>query len=168
MEHCEYEINLFVDGELPSGNTKEVFLHIAECEYCSKYFSEILLVKEKSKGYFTKHFDRLKNEHPKKNYFYKLAFYFSAAASIVLLMITLFDRPEIKYISKNEVRVDTIFVAKGIPIARTKTQRDFSFTPGKKEQSAEPSLKSYLRYVMSLRTVEFTNANHKTNNGSEL
>ena len=117
MKHYELEINLLLDGELLEDEKEELFNHLAECPECRKAFSEYAELKDKSNGYCTrllaagktKNFSRHKQPAPK---FYKRAFYLSSAAALLFIFLQFNQKPSIQYITKNEVRVDTVFVPK--------------------------------------------------------
>ena len=167
MKHYEYEINLFADGELPREDQKELFVHLAECDECRKILADYLLMKERSREFCSKNISLIMNKPSKQNIIYKVGFYTSAAAAVILLVIMLTNKPAQTYNSKNEVRVDTVFVQKEIPIAQNQLTSNNSLTPGKKELIEESSQKAYLHYLMSLRTVKITDADViKTRNGS--
>ncbi len=166
MNHYEYEINLFADGELPQHEQKELFFHLAECGECQKTLSDYLLLKEKSRDFCSQNISLLKNKPSKQNLFYKVGFYSSAAAAVILLFILFTNKQTPTYFTKNEARVDTVFVQKEVPSPQNQTVKISSLTPGKKE-FVFTSQKEYLRYVMSLRTEVFTKADLiKSDNGS--
>lgn len=159
MKHFEYEINLFTDGELAKQDQKELFVHLVVCGECQKTLSAYLLLKEKSRDFCSQNISLLKNKPAWQNIFYKVGFYTSAAAAVILLFILFTNKPAPTYITKNEVRVDTVFV-------QNQTVSNNSLTPGKKEL-VSTSQKEYLRYVMSLRTEVFTKADLiQSDNGS--
>ena len=158
MKHFDYEINLFVDGELGEADKKEMFIHLSECEQCRNALSDFLLLKEKSRMHIADNIKEIKNTPKKNNLFYKIGFYTSAAAAIVLLFLLTSSKPKETFVTKNEVRIDTIFVKKEIPIAQNKTAQAHSATPGKRRVPAESSQKEYLRYVSGLRSERMTDA----------
>lgn len=167
MKHYEYEINLFADGELPRQDHKELFLHLPECDECRKTLSDYYLLKEKSRDFCSQNISYIKNKPSKQSIFYKAAFYTSAAAAVILLFILFTNKPAPTYITKNEVRVDTVFVQKEVSYTQNQMVKNSSLTPGKKEL-IQTSQQEYLRYVMSLRTVTFTDTGNKTTKGSNL
>jgi len=158
MKHFDYEINLFVDGELGGADKNKMFIHLSECEECRNILSDMLLLKEKSRIHITKNINEIKNSPKKNNLFYKIGFYTSAAAAIVLLFLFATSKPKETFVTKNEVRFDTIFVKKEILIAQNKITPAYFITPGKRRMPEESSQKEYLRYVMSLPAEKITNA----------
>jgi uncharacterized membrane protein (UPF0127 family) len=167
MKHFDYEINLFVDGELGEVDKKEMFIHLSECEKCRNTLSDFLLLKEKSRLHIAENIIEIKNTPKKNNLFYKIGFYSSAAAAIVLLFLLTSSKPKETFVTKNEVRIDTIFVKKEIPIAQNKIIPAHSITPGKRRMPEESSQKEYLRYVMNLRTEKITKTDKiNSENGS--
>jgi hypothetical protein len=157
MKHYDYEINLFVDGELAETEKQELFAHLAECNECRNAISELLLLKEKSRLHIAESINGIKKAPKKINAFYKIGFYSSAAAAIILLILLAAGKPKETFVTKNEVRIDTVFVNKEIQIAQNKITEARSVTPGKRIVPVETSQKEYLRYVMSLRTIDFSN-----------
>ena len=111
--------------------------------------------------------DRIKNKPKTTNLFYRIGFYTSAAAAILLLFILVAAKPKETTVTKNGVRVDTVFIQKEISNTQNYVNQANSFNPGKKESYPEASLKNHLLYVMGLRTVRITEADIiKTKNGS--
>lgn len=166
MKHYEYQINLFVDGELPKGEHKELFVHLAGCDECGKALSDYYLLKERSREFCSQNISHIKNKPSKQNIFYKVGFYTSTAAAVILLVILFTSRPAQTYLSKNEVRVDTVFVQKEVSFTQNQIAQNNSLIPGKKEL-VSTSQQEYLRYVMDLRTEVFTQADLiKSDSGS--
>ena len=167
MKHFDYEINLFVDGELNEIDKKEMFIHLSVCEECRNTLSDFLILKEKSRMHIAENIKEIKNTPKRNNLFYKIGFYTSTAAAIVLLFLLTSSKPKETFVTKNEVRIDTIFVNKGATIAQNKTAPAHSVTPGKRKVPAESSQKEYLRYVMNLRTEKITETDKiNSENGS--
>lgn len=167
MKHYEYEINLFSDGELPPHDYKELFVHLAECDECKKSLADYLLLKEKSKEFCSKNISFLMNKPAKQNMFYKVGFYTSVAAAVLLLFMLFTNKPIQTYNAMNGARVDTVFIQKEVPSTQNQNVKNNSLTPGKKELRKETSQQAYLNYMMSLRTVKITDADViKTRNGS--
>src|ERR1035437_2790820 len=106
MKHFDFEINLFVDGELGEKDKKEMFIHLSECEDCRNMLSDLLLLKEKSRIHITKNINEIRNLPKKNNLFYKIGFYTSTAAAIVLLFLFATSKPKGTFVTKNEVRID--------------------------------------------------------------
>ncbi len=165
MRHFNEEINLFVDGELDREKQSEMFAHVAECGECRKLFSDLITLKEKARIICAENLDEIKNKPKAQNVgkFYRAAFYASSAAAILLLFLLATAKPKEVLVTKNEVRVDTVFVGKEKAIAIVKKN---SFSPPGKEELFN-SQEKYLQYVNSLRTIKFTDAAIiETNNGS--
>ncbi|MCX6174345.1 MAG: zf-HC2 domain-containing protein [Ignavibacteriales bacterium] len=166
MKHYDYEINLFIDGELEEENREELFLHLAECNECRNTFADLLLLKEKSKAHCSESINQLKQKPSVAKSFYKFGFYAASAAAVFLLFFLVLQNPKDTFITKNQARVDTVFVQKEIPTAQNQITNTNSLTPGKKEY-IQTSQQEYLHYVMSLRTEKFTEADLiKLDNGS--
>lgn len=150
MKHYDYEINLFIDGELEEKNREELFLHLAECNECRNTFADLLLLKEKSKMYCSENINQLKQKPSSSKSFYKFGFFAASVAAVFLLFFLVAQSPKDSFIAKNIVRVDTVFV-------QNQSKNINSLTPGKKEL-IQTSQQEYLHYVMSLRTEKFTEA----------
>lgn len=157
MKHYDYEINLFIDGELDEENREELFLHLAECNECRNTFADLLLLKEKSKAHCSESINQLKQKPSVAKSFYKFGFYAASAAAVFLLFFLVSQKPKETFTTKNEVRIDTVFVQKEIPVTQNQLTNTNSLTPGKKEL-IQSSQQEYLRYVMNLRTEKFTEA----------
>jgi len=155
MKHYDYEINLFVDGELTVDEEKKLFIHLSDCDECRKEFSEILLLKEKSRKFISDEISKLTGKLNRRVGIFKVTTISSVAASIVLLLLLLTSKPEKEFYTKNIVRVDTIYVSKSLPITQTKITKGSLNTPREKRPPESSSQKEYLRYVMNLRKVEF-------------
>ena len=163
MKHYEYEINLFVDGELEKEKQSELFEHLAACNECQSLFTDTFTLKEKTRLFCIENLNQIKNKPKPVSKFYKIAFYVSSAAAVLLLFLLITAKPKETFITKNEVRVDTVFVEKERTIALA-NNKSFS-TPGK--EKLFNSQERYLQYVNSLRTIKFTDAAIiETNNGS--
>jgi hypothetical protein len=167
MKHYDYEINLFADCELEEEKREELFSHLVGCKECQNLLADLLLMKEKSRTYCADNITKLQSAPKRTSKFYKIGFYSSAAAAVILLFLLTTAKPKETYITKNEVRIDTVFVQKEIPIAQLQKANSNSFTPGKKELKVESSQKSYLLYVNSLHSIKITDADViQTRNGS--
>ncbi|OGU64220.1 MAG: hypothetical protein A2499_02105 [Stygiobacter sp. RIFOXYC12_FULL_38_8] len=114
MKHYEYEINLFVDGELEKEKQSELFEHLANCNDCQSLFTDTLILKEKTRLFCVENLNQIKNKPKPVNKFYKIAFYASSAAAVLLLFLLITAKPKETFITKNEVRVDTVFVEKAV------------------------------------------------------
>ena len=201
MKHYEYEINLFADGELPDEESREMFIHLAECSECRNLYSEFILLEKRIKEYHANKVNETisganttvrrgdkesRNAHLTDNavgtsssqfiksagrsgLFYKTAFYISSVAAMLLFFIAINKNQKTTIYTKNEVRVDTIFVAKEKTIVRYIKQAGNSLTPGKKELLEKEANRDYLQYVMNLRSEKVTDADLvQKNNGSKL
>ncbi|TSA28927.1 MAG: hypothetical protein D4R68_03190 [Ignavibacteriales bacterium] len=157
MKHYDYELNLFIDGELEEGNGEELFLHLAECNECRNTLADLLLLKEKSKMYCSENINQLKQKPSSSKSFYKFGFYAASVAAVFLLFFLFSRNPKDTFTTQKQVRVDTVFVQKGIPVTQNQLTNTNSLTPGKKEL-IQSSQQEYLRYVMNLRTEKFTEA----------
>lgn len=158
MRHYEFEINLFVDGELAGESRKELFEHLSECSECQNTFSQFLQIKEKSRTFCSDNLNQIKNKPKQSTKLYKIGFYTSAATAVFLLFFLVSQKPKETLITKNQVRVDTVFVQKENSNTQFQKTNANSITPGMKELPKESSQKAYLHYVMNLRTEKFTEA----------
>lgn len=192
MKHYEYEINLFVDGELPKEQSREMFLHMAECTECRNIYSDFILLEKKSKEYFERKINGIiANQTPKiserevtgvpiksinekgnnksGNLFYKIAFYISAAAAVIFLFLFIGKQQEPVYPKRSEVRVDTVFVPKEKTIIKLVKDSGSSDTPGNKDLREKEKNRRYLQYVMNLRSEKVTDADLvQKSKGSDL
>ena len=167
MRHYNDEINLFVDCELEMEKRDELFSHLSECKECQNLLVDLLALKEKSRIFCSDNISDLKNKPKTINKFYRLGFYTTSAAAIILLFLFITSKPKETYITKNEVSVDTVFVQKEVPAAQLTNSNSNSFNPGKKGIGEKSSQQYYVDYVMSLRTVKITEADVvKKRNGS--
>lgn len=152
MKHYEYEINLFVDGELEKEKQSELFEHLADCQDCQSLFADTLTLKDKTRLFCVENLNQLKNKPKPVNKFYKIAFYASSAAAVLLLFLLITEKPKETLNTKNEVRVDTVFVQKEIPILETK------YIPSNPNNETKmvfnSSDKSYIAYIMDLPTIK--------------
>ncbi|PKL82533.1 MAG: hypothetical protein CVV24_09675 [Ignavibacteriae bacterium HGW-Ignavibacteriae-3] len=158
MKHFDDEINLFIDREIEEERRKELFAHLAGCDECRNTLSELLLIKERSRNYLTENLNFIKNKPDKSNMIYKIGFFTSAVAAVILLLMLTTSKPEKIYITKNEVRVDTVFVQKEVPSVQNQIANANSLTPGKKELIQKTKRQPYLEYLMTLRTEKVTQA----------
>lgn len=158
MKHYDYEINLFIDGELVETEKQEMFIHLASCEKCRNTFEDFIRLKESTRKIIGEDISEIKNKPKRTNLFYRIGFYASTAAAIIFLFIITTSKPKETFVTKNEVRVDTVFVKPRIPEVNNQITMTHSATPGKRSVSVESSQKEYLRYVASLRTEKLTEA----------
>ncbi len=87
MKHYDYQINLFVDGELEENEREEMFTHLAGCKQCQALLSDMMILKEKSKVFCNEHLSEIKNKPMKVGKLYRIGFYASTAAAIILIFI---------------------------------------------------------------------------------
>lgn len=152
MKHLEYEINLFIDGELPKENEDELFKHLAECVECRRDISKLLLLKEKSKDFIAHEISQLKRKEPKSNIFYKVSFYTGVAASIIILILLLITKPNISLVSKENAVTDSLYSRnKNQNLQYQKSEQRLVAIKGTDQQL-------YINYIMNLRTEKITDA----------
>ena len=156
MKHYKDEINLFIDCELDADKREELFSHLSECNECRDLMADLLLLKDKSQKYCSDNISNLKTKPKSVNKYYMIGFYISSAAAVLLIFLLTTSKPKEVYITKNEVRVDTVFVQKDVPITTVNNLN--SFIPGKKEGNDVSSQQRYIDYVKSMRTVIITDA----------
>lgn len=182
MKHYEYEINLFVDGELPEDKNKELFAHMAECTECRNLYPEFVLLEKQTKEYYDQKISSnipnkspLANIYPAKNnnqirknskvnnpQFYKMAFYISAAAAIILMFINLNKKPETASLTTNAIRVDTVYIQKEIPVNIAKNE--ISVIPAKHVSTFKKNKSPYLTFILSLKTEKVTSLDKVSSN----
>lgn len=150
MKHFNEEINLFVDGELGHEKQSEMFAHVAECSECRKLFSDLIILKEKSRIFCAENLDEIKNKPKAQTVgkFYRAAFYASSAAAILLLFLLATAKPKEVLVTKNEVRVDTVFVEKEVSVQK-KPKRHITIVATKRKDNSQIK---YLDYINSLKT----------------
>ena len=180
MKHFEFEMSLYIDGELPEENEKELFIHLSNCSQCREQFLKFHKIRENVKNFFVKRLepesaanvavlqnerenssgmnisnepsvkknirpDQISNDIKVRNKFYKYAFYISSSAALLLLFLSFISKPKIQYLTKNEVRVDTVFVQKEKPalkfVKQEKTTKGIN--PGENNST-------YLKYLATL------------------
>ncbi|MGA7722567.1 MAG: zf-HC2 domain-containing protein [Ignavibacteriaceae bacterium] len=120
MKHYDLEISRFIDNELSANEQKELFSHLSNCEDCGKILSDFMEMKQNSRSFYenlsvvlNKTFDLPFGTTQKKGEkLYKLLFYFSAAASIILGAMFL-------YKSTSVVRLETKYSALELKYLRT-------------------------------------------------
>ncbi len=102
MKHYDYEISLFIDGELPDEEQNKLFEHLAECTKCRSTLMEFMDIKDKSEKYFAEQLPESdgtviplfnQTQKNKRNY-YREAFYFAAAACLLLGFLFLLNKTE--------------------------------------------------------------------------
>lgn len=164
MKHFSEEINLFVDGELHREKQSEMFAHTAECGECRKLFSDLITLKEKSRIFCAENLEEIKNKPKVQTIgkFYRAAFYASSAAAILLLFLLATAKPKEVLVTKNEVRVDTIFVEKSI-VQNQPTVANIS-NAAKKVNKSKPQKSPYLAYLLSIKTEQVTFADIVSSN----
>ena len=155
MKHYDFEISLFIDGELENEKHNELFSHLAGCADCQKLLADSLVLKEKARVFCTENINEIKNKPKAVNKFYKYGFYASAAAAVLLIFLLASTKPKEVLVTKNEVRVDTVFVEKAINTNQIVAVN--TITPGKKVVTAKNKKReAYLDYLFSLRSEKLT------------
>jgi hypothetical protein len=136
MKHYEYEINLFIDNELPAHGQKELFAHLAVCDECTELFHQYNKLKRGAKKYFdgidTGAVDSIvalpvpamkKNEKT-----YRKHFYISSAAAAILLLLFLFQfyQPDENINKYNNVKKELLSLRDSIksPVIQNDINRD--------------------------------------------
>ncbi|KAF0139594.1 MAG: hypothetical protein FD122_3144 [Stygiobacter sp.] len=153
MKHYEYEINLFVDGELEKEQQSELFEHLANCEDCQSLFTDTLLLKEKSRVYCAENLYQIKSKPKPVSKFYKIAFYTSSAAAVLLLFLLITAKPKETFVTKNEVRVDTVFVEKEKPLLNEGNKKLFANIKQKSKSSNEVA---FVNEIKKMKTTKIT------------
>lgn len=153
MKHYEYEINLFVDGELEKEKDSELFEHLANCEDCQSLFTDTLILKEKTRLFCVENLNQIKNKPKPVSKFYKIAFYASSAAAVLLLFLLITAKPKETFITKNEVRVDTVFVEKEKPLLNEGNKKLFANTKQKSKSSNEVA---FVNEIKKMKTTKIT------------
>ncbi len=110
MKHYDYEISLFVDGELQDSEQDKLFEHLAECPECRETLVELMNLKDKSKKYFAEQLPErdisaiplFKQTKTNKRNYYREAFYFAAAACLLLGVLFLLNKTK-EYELKNKL-----------------------------------------------------------------
>ncbi len=153
MKHFNEEINLFVDGELDREKQSEMFAHTAECGECRKLFSDLITLKEKSRIFCAENLDEIKNKPKVQTVgkFYKAAFYASSAAAILLLFLLATAKPKEVLVTKNEVRVDTLFVEKEKTILNEVNKKLFVTTKPMRKRSNEFALVNEMKKMKTTK-----------------
>jgi len=158
MKHYEFEMSLYLDGELPKENEMELFSHLTGCEECRKEFLKFHLVKEKTKNHFTKKLEVNELKKDNRSKIYKIGFY-AVSTAAVLVFFLLSKEPETVYLSKTDVRVDTLIVPKEKVVMRYLKQKDKTYTKSIKSKGKIPISKEDVTYLISLsemRTEKFS------------
>ncbi len=166
MKHYEYEINLLFDGELTNEEQTGLFNHLASCQICKDNFANYNRLKGEMNSIHKKNIadiliekgnaaDDVANRQTtigkKKITLYKIGFYASTAAALLLLFLQLSTKqPTTNY--STITKIDTVFVNKKVPVFVTMyitKQMD------KKEKVASKlNDKSYIDYIMELPTIK--------------
>jgi hypothetical protein len=155
MKHYEFEISLFVDGELPEMGKKELFTHLSECMECRDTLSEYLLLKEKGASFCAVKMETLKKNGQAKNRFYKYILYTSAAAAILILALNINLKPH--YITKTEIKYDTVFVSQRIE-ADNNVKMKPVLTSNKKRILKEIKASKMIYNIKNMASVKITDA----------
>lgn len=147
MKHYEFEMSLYIDGELPKEEEANLFSHLTECGECRKVFLSLHKVKKMAKDHFTKKLEIPDKKEKAEGNIYKYSFYAASAAAVFLLIFFLNRKPVTVYTTKNEMRVDTIYIRKEKPELKiVKKERVYP----------EANQKNYVHYVMNLPTYKIT------------
>jgi len=146
---------MLLDGELDNNGRSELFAHLSNCEECGNLYSDYNLVKNKCKDFTSEQIELLRDISKDQRGFYKYAFYFSAAASIIFLMLFLFNYTRDTFFINQQKQVDTVYIQdyksfsnkEKVEALYRKTTNEFS---DKMNSEVE-----YINYIKSLRTVRF-------------
>lgn len=138
MEEIEFLISQYVDGELSSEEQKQLFKELSLNSEARKLFEEYLnLKKQINKSFNKKIADSFINTDTKTSFNYKLAFYSSVAAILVLLTVKLLGP-------------DLNLLPDGILIENTGQKAEI--------ENIDQTENSYLEQVSKMRTVKITDA----------
>jgi len=164
MKHYEFEINLLIDGELPENAKDELFAHLSTCRECRNSLSQYLLLKEKSGEFCIQKINKLKPKDVEKINYYKIPFYISTAAAIILILLFIGIKTPATYITKKYVKVDTVFVSYK---NKTLVNLQKEITPtnkGEKKSAEQIPDPNYISYLFSLPSEKITDADLVKNN----
>jgi len=100
MKHYDYEISLFIDGELPDEEQNKLFEHLAECYECRSALVEFQSTKIKSKSYYGAQLPEANGTiipmapevKTAKTNIFKTAFYIAAAACMLIGLLFLMNQ----------------------------------------------------------------------------
>jgi len=159
MYHYEEQISLMIDGELPEEKKVELFSHLATCKDCSNLYTDYLLISNASRKIISSKIESLIPETNKKSNFYRYAFYYSAAASIIFFMLFLFSISNVGTSKENNNKVDTIFLERNELIKNVEKKELQNDLNSNQVNSTYSSEQEYLRYIKSLRTISFNKSN---------
>lgn len=153
MKHYEQEINMLIDDELPENNRSELFSHLANCDECSSLYNDYIIISSKSKQVSSANIEMLKLKSINQGRFYKHAFYFTAAASVMFFMLFLFGKSGNGFSNASSEKLDTVYIQKQHFVKNVKVDE-------LEKGSSKPKLiynsdKEYLDYINSLRTISF-------------
>lgn len=163
MKHYEMEINQYIDGELSSDETKEMFRHIGECDECRGLLSDFIVLKDKARLYCAENIKEISNTPSvKRSGFYKYAFYASSAAALILLFLLSTFKQEQKPEILNVTRIDTVYVEKEVRVPALKEPRQSNLVSNKSRNAGNKS--PYMAFIMSLKTESVTPADKITSN----
>jgi len=155
MRHFEIEISQYIDGELPSEECSELFNHLGTCAECRNEMLVLNKVKENSKNHFIKMISGTETKIDVWRSIYKIGFYVTAAATIVLLIHALTHKAEPIYLTQQKIKNDTVYVTRERVIYSTVKN---TIVKTNKEQKPANNDENYLKYVMSLRSEKFSKA----------
>jgi Predicted transmembrane transcriptional regulator (anti-sigma factor) len=157
MKHYEFEISLLIDGELDNSGRNELFAHLAKCDECRETFTEYLQLKDKSKEFCVKEMSKPKNKLHGNN-FYKISFYASAAAAVILIIMLVNIKPPAKYITKTVIKHDTLLIADKSTAMEKKLPAKTSLTAKSKINQAKKKDEKLIQYVLNIPSEKITNA----------
>jgi hypothetical protein len=167
MKHYEFEINLLIDGELPENAKDELFTHLSTCRECQNSLSQYLLLKEQSREFCIQKINKLKPKDVEKINYYKIPFYISAAAAIILIFLFIGIKTQTTYITQKYVKVDTVFVS-----SKNKTlvhlQKEIPPMNKVKKESAERIPDPSISYLFNLQSEKITDVDLVKNNNRSL
>lgn len=158
MHHYEEEINLMIDGELPEDKKADFFRHLAECKDCSNLYADYLVISNTCREITSSEIESLKSGINKKSNFYRYAFYYSTAASIIFFILFLFSISNVGASKENDNKVDTIFLERNELIKNVNEDGIPDGSTNPKFNSNYSSDKAYLKYIKNLRTITFNNS----------
>lgn len=119
MKHFDYEISLFIDGELPDEEQNKLFEHLAECTECRSTLVEFQSTKTKFKSYYGSQLPEangtiipVTSEVKKiKTNLYKTAFYVAAAACLLIGILFLLNRANEKELQNKFQKLESNYLS---------------------------------------------------------
>ena len=110
MRHFEFEISQFIDNELPLSEKKELFLHLSQCDECNLFLEQSLKMKTEVKSYYSRvkpegkpllKVSNVSQPDHRKTTIYKMLFYTSVAATIILGFFLILISKDLSYFKSN-------------------------------------------------------------------